>query len=188
MYNGIDIYQTHHYINLNVKTFVKKVFECHIAMWMKTSYPLPNCSTPLPHNIEWTKKFNAATGDPDKKIQAALAKQMQLTYRSSVGELIWAMTTCRPDLAYTGVKLSQFNTSPNDIHYHGFKHALKFLYNSHKDGLYFRRTAPRLELPKGPAPIINSNKNDIILNGCPQFDTLIAHAFADLYWATCPRT
>jgi hypothetical protein len=57
------------------------------------------------------------TGDPDPKRQASLAKEQQLTYRSGVGELIWAMTTCRPDLAYTAVKLSQSNTAPDTIHY-----------------------------------------------------------------------
>jgi hypothetical protein len=116
MYNEVDVYQTRHYIKLNVKTFIDKVFECHITTWMKTSYPMPNRSTPLPHADEWLKKFNAATGDPDKKVQATLAKSHQLSYQSGVGELNWAMTTCQPDLAYTSVKLSQSNTAPANIH------------------------------------------------------------------------
>ena len=95
LYNGVDIIQTRHYIKLNVKTFVEKVFSKHIATWMKTSYPMPHRSTPLPPNEEWIKKFNSAIGNPDAKTQAALQKQMQLSYRSGVGELIWAMTTCR---------------------------------------------------------------------------------------------
>jgi hypothetical protein len=41
------------------------------------------------------------------------------------------MTTCHPAFAYTSVKLSQPNTAHNKIHYHGLKHTLKFLYNSH---------------------------------------------------------
>jgi hypothetical protein len=48
MYNGIDILQTKHYIKLSVQTFIDKVFESHIATWMKTSYPMPSCLTPLP--------------------------------------------------------------------------------------------------------------------------------------------
>jgi hypothetical protein len=58
----------------------------------------------------WLKKFNAATGDPNPKAQANLFKAMQLNYHSSVGELIWAMTTCQTDLAFASVKLSQSNT------------------------------------------------------------------------------
>ncbi len=48
MCNGVNIYQTRHYIKVDVKTFIKKVFNRHIATWMKTSYPMPNRSTPLP--------------------------------------------------------------------------------------------------------------------------------------------
>ncbi len=32
--------------------------------------------TPFPTDPSWMKKFNAATGDPDPKIQATLAKAM----------------------------------------------------------------------------------------------------------------
>jgi hypothetical protein len=98
------------------------------------------------------------------------------------------MTTCRPDLAFTAVKLSQSNTSPDTIHFNGLKHALKFLYNSRDNGIYFWRTAPRPELIDGPPPTINSNKQDIMLDGRPEFDTLTAHAYADSDWATCPNT
>jgi hypothetical protein len=101
MYNGIDIIQTRFYIKLNIKTYIKKIFEPYFSTWMKTSYPSPARSTPLPSDATWLKKFNAAIGDPDPKAQAKLAKAMKLNYRSGVGELIWAMTTCRPDLAYS---------------------------------------------------------------------------------------
>jgi hypothetical protein len=188
MYNGIDILQTRHYIKINVRTFVDKIFEPYLATWMKTAYPTPARSTPLPSDPTWIKKFNAAIGDPDKKIQARLAKSMQLNYRSGVGELIWAMTTCRPDLAYASVKLSQSNSCPDEIHFHGLKHALKFLYASRDDGLYFWRTCPRDELPEGPLPTINSNKQDILLDNRPQFNANIAHAYSDSDWATCVKT
>ncbi len=84
MYNGVDILQTRHCIKLHVKSFVEKVFVKHIETWMKTSYPTPTCSTPLPPNDDWIKKFNSAIGDPDPKSQSALQKQMQLSYRSGI--------------------------------------------------------------------------------------------------------
>ena len=113
---------------------------------------------------------------------------MQIGYRSGVGELIWAMTTCRPDLAFASVKLSQSNSCPHELHYHALKHALKYLYNSKDDGIYFWRTAPRLELPEGPLPPIASNRQDILLDGRPQFDATTAHAYANSDWATCVKT
>jgi hypothetical protein len=61
--------------------------------------------------------------------------KMQLTYRCGVGELIWAMTTTRPDLAFASVKLSQANSCPDEHHYHGVKHALKYLYSTRDNSL-----------------------------------------------------
>jgi hypothetical protein len=188
LYNGVDIMQTCHYIKLNVKTFVEKVFTKHIRTWMKTSYPTPNRSTPLPPDDDWLKKFNNAVGNPDPKAQAALSKQMQLSYRSGVGELIWAMTTCRPDLTFTSVKLSQSNTCPAEEHFQGLKHALKYLYNSHEDGLYFWLPTLRPELPEVPLPTINSTTTDLRIDDRPEFPPLVAHAYADSDWATCPNT
>ncbi len=51
---------------------------------------------------------------------------MKLNYHGDVGKLIWAMTTCRPNLAYTSVKLPQLNSCPHYNHYHGLWHALTF--------------------------------------------------------------
>jgi len=188
MYNGIDVRQTRHYIKLSVRSFIDKVFEKHLTTWMKSTYPLGAHSTPLPSDQTFQKKFNSSTGDPDKNAQRKLSTKMQLNYQSGVGELIWAMTTCRPELSYSSVKLSQTNSCPHKIHYHGLKHALKFLYQSRDDGLYFWRTQPRMDLPEGPLPTIMSNRQDILLDGCPQFDAATVHAYVDSDWATCPKT
>ena len=182
------VLQTRHFINISVRSFVDKVFEHHLSTWMTSSYPSPARSTPLPTDATFMKKFNSSTGDPDPLVQQKLAKTMQLNFRSGIGELIWAMTTCRPDLAFSSVKLSQSNTCPHKIHFHGLKHALKFLYNSKDDGLCFWRTKPRMELPEGPIPPINSNRQDILLDDHPQFDASTIHAYADSDWATCVKT
>jgi hypothetical protein len=76
-------------------------------------------------------------------------------------------------------KLSKLDTCPDKIHYHSLKHALKFLYNSRNDGIYFWQTAPCIEFPEGPAPHINSNRQDILHYGRPQLNALIAHAYVD---------
>jgi hypothetical protein len=187
MYDGVDVLQTRYYIKINIKTYVNKIFEPYFATRMKTPYPTPAWLTPLSLDATWLKKFNAAIGDPNSKAQAKLAKKMHVNYRSGVGKLIWAMTTCQPDLAYASVKLSQSNFCPHELHFHSIKHALNFLYNSRDNGLYFWQTTPRDKLPKGPLLKINSNKQDILLDDCPQFDATIAHTYADSDWATCVK-
>jgi hypothetical protein len=103
MYNRVDILQTRYYIKMSIQIYIDKKFEPYFSMWMKTSYPTPARSTPLPSDATWLKKFNAATGNADPNEQAKLTKSMQLNYRSGVGKLIWAMTTCQPDLAFASV-------------------------------------------------------------------------------------
>ncbi len=51
MYNGINVVQTRYYIKLNLTTYVNKIFEPYLATWMKTTYPTPTRSTPLPTDL-----------------------------------------------------------------------------------------------------------------------------------------
>jgi hypothetical protein len=188
MYNGIDVMQTRDYIKISSKSFIEKICEKYLNTWMQNFTSTDDRPTPLPTDPTWYKKFNAATGDPCPKAQAKLAKTMQLTYRCGVGELIWAMTTTRPDVAFTSVKLSQATSAPDEHHYHGVKHALKYLYSTRDDGIYFWRTAPRTEFKEGPTPVINSNKQDLMLENRPIHAATNVYAYADSDWATCVKT
>jgi hypothetical protein len=45
-----------------------------------------------------------------------------------------------------------------------------------------------MELPKDPLPSITSNRQDLLLDNRPLFDTTTAHAYADSNWDTCVKT
>ncbi len=180
MYNGIDVLQMQHYIKISCTLYITKICDKYLTSWMWNFTSTEDRPTPLPADPTWMKKFNAATGDPDLKIQAKLAKTMGLSYLSGVCKLIWAMTRCWSDLAFASVKLSQTNTCPHDHHFHGVKHCLKYLYSTHNDGIYFWCTAPRIEFKEGPISQINSNIQDLLLDECPENDAKILHAYADL--------
>ncbi len=111
-----------------------------------------------------------------------------MTYRCGVGKLIWTVTTTRPDLTFASVKLSQANSAPDEHHDHGVKHVLKYLYSTRVDGIYYWRKSPCLEFPERPLPTINSNKQDLILDNCPQQETNTLNAYAELDWATFVKT
>ncbi len=76
------------------------------------------------------KALQSEEGDPDEKAQQALAKKMGFSYQSSIGQLVYAMVCCRPDISFATVKLSQHNTCPAKVHYNGVQHALKYLYQT----------------------------------------------------------
>ncbi len=119
MFNGINVTQTHDYIKIDCHSFVEKACEKYLSSWIHTIPITDNRPTPLLTNQTWLKKFNAAVGSTDKDNQARLAKEIKLNYCGGFGKVIWAMITCRPDLAYTSVKLSQSILYSHEHQYHG---------------------------------------------------------------------
>ena len=124
MFNGINVTQIHDYIKIDCYSFVEKACEKYLSSWIHTIPITDNRPTPLLTNQTWLKKFNAVVSSTEKDNQTCLAKEMKLNYHDGIGKLIWAMTTCCPDLAYASVKLSQSNLYPPEHHYHGLHYAL----------------------------------------------------------------
>ena len=187
LFNGIDVRQTRDWIKISVETYIDRIMVKHMSTWMTgvESFPRP---TPLPSRREFLRRFLSDTGDADEELQTALAKSNHFTYRSGVGELIYAYITCRPDLAYGIVRASQFNTCPAQIHYDGVKHMLKYLYRTKSDGIYFWRPTPNDSLPYEDPPPINSNAHDLLVDGRPAHNPAELHGFFDADWAACPLT
>lgn len=188
MFNGVDVVQTRHYIKVDCHTYIDKFCAKYLNTWMHKVPLSKTRPTPLPSDADWLQNFNMAVGSDNPKDLAALETSMHIKYRGGVGKLIWAMTTCRPDISFTSVKLSQSNSRPAEIHYHGLKHAIRYLYITRTDGLYFWRTRPRPDLPDAPLPTINSANQDLLLENRPEHDALTAVAYADSDWATCVKT
>jgi hypothetical protein len=152
MFHGINVTQTCNCIKIDCHSFIEKACKKYLMTWMHTIPIMDNQPTPLPTDQNWLKKFNAAVGSSNKDDQDCLAKEMKLNYPGGVGEHIWVMTTCRSDLAFTSIKLSQSNSCPHEHHYHGLHHALQYLYKMQNNGLHFWQTSPCMELPVGPIP------------------------------------
>ena len=147
-----------------------------------------NRPTPLPSLPTFIKSFLAATGETDEKAQSALQKSMPFKYRSAIGELIYALVTCRPDLYCAVVWSAQNSAASHEIHYHGVRHILKYLYLAKDDGIYFWRLTPSQSLPVVDLPKIKSTYADLLINGRPSKGPYDLHGFVDLDWDACPKT
>ena len=90
---------------------------------------------------------------------------MSFKYRSAIGELIYALVICRPDLSYAVVCSAQHSVAPHDIHFHGVCHILKYLYITRDDGIHFWRLEPNEHLPVVDFPKIKSTMADLIMDG-----------------------
>ncbi len=119
--------------------------------------------TPLPLTESFVKLFLSAEGNTSALAQEALGQSMGIQYRNGMGELIYALVTCHPDISHAVVKCAQVTTAPHEIHYHALKHIIKYLYTTKDDGIYFWRQTPNNALNFLPHPTIVSSPLDLLL-------------------------
>jgi hypothetical protein len=188
LFNGVNVDQTQQYIKISCESYIDRICEKYLDTWMRT-HTFPNQATPLPQNESFVKSFHNAVGDPTPSVQDELATRMGLKYRNGVGELIYALVTCRPDISYAVVKCAQSLVKPHEVHYHALRHILKYLYTTKEDGIYFWRPCLNCNLPDKPHPTLRSSSSDLLNTAArPTHAPLYAHGYVDSDWATCPLT
>ena len=161
-YNGVDINQTSDYIKIHSTTYLKKILEnhdwnndkekCHVApipMKEDASYQTILDTTPVP------------TNDIERE---QLENDMGYSYRQALGEVLFAMVTCRPDISFCVIKLSKYSNNPGREHYLALKSIFKYLRCTMDDGImYWKKnththkylippTVPRLFHKQNPKP------------------------------------
>eukprot|EP00804_Cyclotella_cryptica_P013246 CCRYP_007032-RA/>CCRYP_007032-RA protein AED:0.39 eAED:0.39 QI:0/0/0/0.5/1/1/2/0/451 len=107
LFNGVDVLQTRHYIKLSAETYIEKMGAKYLDMWHKEVQMMAERPLPIPTNESFLKAFNGDIGNPDETVQKELQQCFKFGYRSGVGELIYAMVTCRPDISTVMVKCAQ---------------------------------------------------------------------------------
>jgi hypothetical protein len=150
-FNGVDILQTRSYIKLSCSTYIRRLLAAH--GWTK---PLEKESPigsrpfePFPasdhHEVYTTPGFAEHTTE-----HASLAKEMGFSYRTLLGELLYAYITTRPDIGYAIATLAKFSTAPARIHYQRLKGVAIYLRNTLNWGIIYWRPAPHHALPDVP--------------------------------------
>jgi hypothetical protein len=153
-FNGIYIHQTRYYVKLTCEKYLKKMLTNHA--WCDTSL-MPNKPTPLPSDTAYIQSLETATPPTTYPEQQALQDTMGFSYRQVMGEILYPMVKCRPDIAFHATKLSQYLSNPACIHYEALQDICHYLYHTMLDGIYYWRTQPRLDLPDQPLPILHQD-------------------------------
>ena len=100
-------------------------------------------------------ELQTTEGPSDDKERKELEHQMGFNYRQAIGELIFAMSTCRVDIASAVIQLAQHAANPAACHYKATKHVFAYLNATKAHGLYYWR--PRRNksgaLPTKPHPL-----------------------------------
>ena len=98
----------------------------------------------------WKNRWDSLT--VKQSAREALEKSVGFTYRQAIGKLIYALVTCRPDISYACIKLSQYSAAPAAIHYEAVKQIYRYLHATVDRGIYYWRHSPHPDLPYQPHP------------------------------------
>jgi hypothetical protein len=91
---------------------------------------------PMAADNDHIRSLDTATA-PENDSEHQALESSQFAYHHAVGELIWAMITCCPELAFPVTKLSQYANNLALIHYTAVKHIFKYLKATPDDGLTY---------------------------------------------------
>ena len=149
-FNGVDIDQTKHFIKVHNKTYIRKLLR--EKNWLDAA--IPNTRTkymPMHNDIAYNTSIETAEAIPTSELPS-IEKEFGFSYKQGIGELIYAMVTCRPDISYPLIKLSQYSTKPARVHFEAVRNIYQYLKDTINEGIHFWRRVPRQDCPDIPAP------------------------------------
>ena len=126
-FNGINITQTRAYIKLSCHNYIDRIMTSHgwntkCPDTAKTNNMAP-LATDILHQLQnHTNGYKEGTTE-----HRQLQEKQGFSYRSLLGEIMYAYVSCRPDIGYAITLLSKFGSNPSQYHYHCIKHIAKYL-------------------------------------------------------------
>ena len=181
MYNGLDIDQFDQLIKLSCRTYITKILKTH--GWLSDAHE--PVRTPMYADAAHIKSINETIGPTNDNERYNLQQSMGFSYRQAIGELLFAAVTCRPDILYAVIRLSNFSTHPAEIHYTAVKRVFRYLRSTINEGLHYWRIHSRDDLPTAPVPAIPPDNHEVNLPGSNDANL---HGYVDADWASDTRT
>ena len=136
-FNGVQIDQTEHYIKLHNTEYISKILTRH--GWLNDVYRTTKLPVPMRSDSKYLGELENSVGPESDKERMELEIKMKFNYRQALGEILYAMVTCRPDISISVTKLSQYSQNPAEVHYVALKNVFRYLRNTKEDGLIFWR-------------------------------------------------
>ena len=141
---------------------------------------------PIPMNNDSEYQRLLETAEPlEEKELKEVENEYGFTYRQGIGEILYALVTCRMDISYALIKLSQYSVKPARIHFEAVAQLYRYLYATREDGIYYWRNKPRLDLEDHAFPkckfdpmIEKDSKNPLIQIRPEKLEGLVDSDFA----------
>ena len=122
-FNGVDVEQSRYYTKIYNETYITKIIQDKVFTDDHSQFsPLP-----MSEDKDYNKLIESATPMDQKELQLC-EKEFNFTYRQGIGVLIYAMVTCRPDISFPLIKLSQYSSAPSRVHFKAVQGIFNYLH------------------------------------------------------------
>jgi hypothetical protein len=175
----MDIHQTQDFIKITCERYLYKMLKAHD--WLDTSIT-PDRPIPLPADNHFMQALENAARPNTIDAKTQLQSKMGFHYRQVIGEVLYPMTKCRPDVAFHITKLSQYMDNPAEEHYLALRQLCRYLAATITDGIYYWRMQPRPDLPALEHPTTVPDTHILEINSDQATSALYGYVDAD--WAS----
>lgn len=112
-FNGIDVTQTRTYIKLSCPNYINRIMTSHgwdtkCPDTAKTNNMAP-LATNILHQLQNHTDGHKEGTDEHKQLQ----EKQGFSYRSLLGEIMYAYVSCQPDIGYAITLLSKYGLNPS---------------------------------------------------------------------------
>ena len=180
-FNGVDVDQKDKYIKIHNSTFLNKILDYHGWQLDPDKIAQKGSATPMSADSKILRMLENAVPPIIKDEAVLLQRKMGFNYRQAVGELLYAMVTCRPGISFPVVKLSQYSNDPAEIHYKALRQVFQYLAQTKDHGITYWKPKIDHDLPLGPVPHLHKDSN-LDTHNLPQPDSNVLQGSVDYDW------
>lgn len=198
-FNGVDILQTQQYIKLSCESYLRRFLKYH--GWDTTPSRDHRMIDGNHHREPLSSaelvRLQTARGPPLENTPEAtsLSQRLGFSYRSVLGELMYAYVVGRLDIGYSITQLAKYCQAPSEGHYQALRRIALYLRQTIDWGLHFWRPGEKaglstatMALPSGTLIRQHSPQE----NALPSFPSIerpfTIFGFVDAAHATDPTT
>ena len=125
LYNGVNVTQTTDYVKIHSTTYLNKIL--NDREWINDKIKTHQNPIPMREDATYLNILDNAKGPEDEDEKEKLEQEMGFSYRSALGEILFAMITTRPDISFPVIKLRKFANNPAPEHYAAIKSVFRYL-------------------------------------------------------------
>jgi len=113
-FNGVEIEQTKNFVRIHNTQYIEKILKRH--GWLNDTYKSSKHPIPMRSDSKYLYLVENAKGPTEDNERQRLEIKMGFNYRQALGEILYTMATCRPDISISTTKLLQYSQNPAEEH------------------------------------------------------------------------